>query len=303
MLALCNLASGGTLVVGVTGDYDQVGLGPSEQIDTSIIRKAVEKYVDGDFAVLAAEHELVLNGETQPRRFGIVYFRRRSAQPVLAAIDGNVPNKNAPVFRQGDILIRRGAQSIRANSGDVRRLLTSSVVNQERVKAVNELWTCLVEQRRLVGGLEYLYEILVDSEYPEVIARADLRASLGVLTEHQHAMKTDELQTRVNLVRPYLTDHLYQRYRLCAAFAGRIQMKAIAQRDKGIFRAWTQLDDGRRDSPLVQIASQILTESEIQQLWAGQQTDIGTWRPLRPAIDASERSVLEAIRRVLAGLA
>ena len=80
-------------------------------------------------------------------------------------------------------------------------------------------------------------------------------------------------------------------------------MKAITQRDKGTFRSWNQLEDGKLDSALVQIASQIIAEAEIQELWAGQKTDVGTWRPLRPALDASERSVLEAIRTVLAGLA
>src|SRR5438552_5072860 len=66
-LALCNLTSGGTIVVGVTKDYNRVGLHPNAHIDTSVIRKAVEKYIDGEFSVLAAEHELLLNGQAQPR--------------------------------------------------------------------------------------------------------------------------------------------------------------------------------------------------------------------------------------------
>src|ERR1700757_2212840 len=92
-------------------------------------------------------------------------------------------------FPPGDshTLLRRGAASIRANSGDVRRLFTSSVVHEERVRAVNELWSCLVEQRRLIGGVEYLYDILADSEYPEVFSKPDFRDALGRLTEGQHA--------------------------------------------------------------------------------------------------------------------
>ncbi|HTB50093.1 MAG TPA: hypothetical protein VK701_03880, partial [Solirubrobacteraceae bacterium] len=96
-----------------------------------------------------AEHQVVPAAESAPKRFGIIYFRRRMSQPVLAAIDGNLAS-GPPLFRSGDILIRRGAQSIRANSGDVRRLLTSSVVDAARLNAVNELWGALVEQRQLV---------------------------------------------------------------------------------------------------------------------------------------------------------
>jgi hypothetical protein len=53
---------------------------------------------------------------------------------------GQITNDKPPLFRSGDILIRRGAASIRANSGDVRRPFTNSVVHEERVRAVNELW-------------------------------------------------------------------------------------------------------------------------------------------------------------------
>lgn len=100
---------------------------------------------------------------------------------MLAALDGQITNDRPPLFRSSDILIRRGATSIRANSGDVRRLFVNSIVHEERVRAVNELWSCLVEQRRLMGGVEYLYDILADSEYPEVITRSNLRTPLGQL--------------------------------------------------------------------------------------------------------------------------
>lgn len=108
-LAMCNLRDGGILIVGVTDHFDRIGLAASEHIDTTAIRRALEKYIDGDFLVLAAEHTLVEPGETALKRFGIVYLRRRFAQPVLAAVDGHVPNQKQPLFRSGDILVRRGA--------------------------------------------------------------------------------------------------------------------------------------------------------------------------------------------------
>jgi hypothetical protein len=151
-LAFCNLPASGTVIVGVTDDYERIGLKAAEKIDTTVIRRAIEKYIDGDFIVVAAEHTLVESGADEQKRYGIVHFQRRFAQPVLAALDGHVPNGKSPLFRSGDILIRRGAASIRANSGDVRRLFTNSIVHEERVRAVNELWNCLVEQRRLMGA-------------------------------------------------------------------------------------------------------------------------------------------------------
>lgn len=302
-LAFCNLPDGGTLVIGVADDYTRAGLLASEIIDTTAIRRAIEKYIDGDFMVLAAEHLLAEEGGSEQRRYGMVYLRRRSAQPVLAAQDGQVTNDRPPLFRSGDILIRRGAVSIRANSGDVRRLLTSSVVHEERVRAVNELWTCVVEQRRLLSGIESLFDILVDTEYQEVLTRPSLRAALGDISQLEHARKMDELQYRVTLVRPHIPEQLYQQYRSCSAVVGRIQMKAIRQRDAGIFVSWTDLDDGSPDLPLRQLASQLLPAGELEALWGGQVTDIGTLRPLRPSIDATERGLLEILGRVLNGLA
>lgn len=301
-LAFCNLPSGGTIIVGVTDDYEHVGLTDSEKIDTTVIRGAIAKYIDGDFIVAAAEHTLAEPGETEEKRYGIIHFRRRFAQPVLAALDGQITNDRPPLFRSGDILIRRGAASIRANSGDVRRLFTNSIVHEERVRAVNELWSCLVEQRRLMGGVEYLYDILADSEYSEVITRSNLRAALGQLTEGQHAAQSDRLQLRVSMVRPHIPEKLYQQYRACAAFVGRLQMKAIRQRDAGVFVPWTELDDGSPDLPLRHLALELIPQDELDGYWTGQATGLGTHRPVRPVIDAAERGVLSAINLVLSGL-
>jgi hypothetical protein len=303
VLALANLPIGGTLIVGVTKDYEHVGLQDVEHIDTTVIRSAVEKYVDGDFVILAAEHVLTPEGANDPKRYGIVHVSRRAAQPVLAALDGQIRNDRPPLFRSGDILIRRGAASGRANSGDVRRLLTSSVVQEQRVRAVNELWTCVVEQRRLLGGLEFLYDILTDVEYGTVIQQPDLRAALGNMSSGNHASEIDALQLRVSLVRPHLPDGLYQLYRQCAAFVGRLQMKAIRQRDAGIFVSWTELDNGTEDLALRQILEQLLPPTEVDALWTGRTTSVGVYRPLRPAIDATERGVLHLIRQVLSGQA
>lgn len=301
-LAFCNLPTGGALIIGVDDDYTRPGLESGGNVDTTAIRRAIEKYIDGDFIVVAAEYELQGDGDSESKRFGIVYLGRRSSQPVLAAIDGNLPNGKAQ-FRSGDILIRRGAASIRANSGDVRRLLTSSIVHEEKVRAVNELWATVVEQRRLVGGIEYLYDILADSEYQDVISQPQLGAARSRMTQEQFASRLDDLQMRVNFVRPHIPNELYQQYRGYASFMGRIQMKAIRQRDAGIFVSWTELDDGSPDLVLRELAGELLSPSELDAIWTGQTFNIGTVRPIRPAIDATERRLLEAIDGVLSGLA
>jgi hypothetical protein len=54
-----------------------------------------------------------------------------------------------------------------------------------------------------MGGVEYLYDILADSEYPDVITRSNLRVSLGQLTEGQHAAQLDRLaRTPLSLMKP-----------------------------------------------------------------------------------------------------
>jgi Putative DNA-binding domain len=301
-LAFCNLPAGGTFVVGVTDTFERVGLGRAEKIDTTAIRRAIEKYIDGDFTVMAAEHIITEDGEAEAKRFGIIHVRRRFAQPVLAAQLGQVDK--SVLFRPGDILIRRGAASIRANSMDVRLLLASSVVQEEKVRAVNELWRCLVEGRRLLPGIETLYDMLWDSEYGLDAFKAYIRASLTDLTEIQHASRVDELQLRVSLIRPHIPDALYRQYRSCAALVGRVQWKAIRKRETGRFASWTDLESGSPDQMLRQMASELIEQNELDTLWAGQVADDGTRRrPVRPLFDASERGVLATIDQVLRGMA
>lgn len=303
VLALCNLPAGGALVIGVDDDYTRIGIATAESIDTTAIRNAVEKYIDGDFIVLAAEH-LFDEGEVDiPKRYGIIYARRRSSQPVLAAVDGHVSDEKKPLFRSGDILIRRGAASIRANSGDVRRLLTSSVVHEAKVRSVNELWRIVLEHRKLLSGIEFLYDILADNEYGEVVTKPELSAARSEITLSEHASKIDDLQQQASLLRPHIPDELYQQYRLSAAFVGRIQYKAIRQRDTGTFISWTDLGDGSPDLTLRSMASQLLPPDELDAVWTGEATNVGIRRPLRPAIDAAERGLLVIIDRVLTGLA
>lgn len=296
-LAFAYLPEGGTIIVGVANDFTRVGLGDAEHLDTTAIRLAIEKYIDGDFMVVAAEHVVAEEGE-EPKRFGIVHFSRRSVQPVIAAEDGQFSSGSPLEFRKGDILVRRGAASTRANTGDVRRLLTSSVVSQERMDAAKELWAAVVELRELLGGVETLFDILKADEYSDVPGNPNLRAYVTEETEFEIATKASEIGRRVRLLRPLLPDRMYLTYWLYGAFVGRVLLKVVRQIRAGGVRSWTEREDGSMDEYLREIASRLLGAPELQAIWTG-----GTFRPVRPVLDGIERDLCAAIRDVLSGLA
>jgi hypothetical protein len=295
-LAFANLPEGGTISVGVANDFTRVGLADAEHLDTTVIRRAVEKYIDGDFVVVAAEHVVTEEGDV-PKRYGIVHFSRRSLQPVIAAEDGQFSNERPPEFRKGDILVRRGAASTRANTADVRRLLTGGVV-RERMDAARELWASIVELRELLGGVETLFDILKADEYSDVPGNPNLRAYVTEETEFEIATKASEIGRRVRLLRPLLPDRMYLTYWLYGAFVGRVLLKVVRQIRAGGFRSWTEREDGSMDEYLREIASRLLGAPELQAIWTG-----GTFRSVKPALDAFERDICAAIRDVLSGLA
>lgn len=53
-LAFANLPEGRTVIVGVADDFTQLGLADVEHLDTTAIRREIEKCIDCDFVVLAA---------------------------------------------------------------------------------------------------------------------------------------------------------------------------------------------------------------------------------------------------------
>lgn len=295
-LAFANLPEGGTIIVGVANDFTRVGLADTEHLDTTNIRLAIEKYIDGDFVVVAAEH-VVTEEDEEPKRFGIVHFSRRSLQPVIAAEDGRYSNERSPEFRNGDILVRRGAASTRANTADVRRLLTSSVVSQERMDATKELWMAVVELRELLGGVETLFDTLALDEYGDVPRDPKLRAFVTLATDFELATRANEIGHRVRVLRPLLADQLYLHYWLYGAFIGRVQLKVLRQLRAGVFKSWTELDNGAPDTYLYEIASRLVEAAELQPIWSAT-----SFRPIRPVLDAVERDISAAIRSVLGGL-
>jgi hypothetical protein len=73
----------------------------------------------------------------------------------------------------------------------------------------------------------------------------------------------------MSMVRPHIPERLYQQYRTCAAFTGRLHTKAMRQRDAGIFVPWTELDDRSPDLPLHQLALELIPQDELDSYWVG----------------------------------
>jgi len=91
-LALCNLAAGGTLVIGVTDDYQPRGLEPGEHIDTTVIRQQLRAGTD---AVPEVRHLAVADDEpcTARHRAGEVPKEGRDAAPPFGHSRPSLPGR------------------------------------------------------------------------------------------------------------------------------------------------------------------------------------------------------------------
>jgi len=298
-LAFGNTPGGGTLILGVTKDYQHVGLERDAEVDTTRVRQAIERYIDGNFLVVAASHRFTPANEDEEKIFGLIYVSRGAAHPLLAACDAPPPPRGELLFKAGDIFVRRGAQSIRANTGDIRRLLAGTVFEQERIAAANELWACVLEQHKQAAGLEFLSGILLVTEYESALTDPHLRATLFGLTREDHALALSDLQNRVILRRPHLDDRLYEMYRRYSAIVGRITMKMIENRDADRLLPWDAGRDGsENDQPLLALLSAALPADVVAHLRFGFQP----MKPVGPLLDALEGEIVGELRGFLIGL-
>jgi hypothetical protein len=300
-MAFGNHRGGGSLIIGVTRDYEYPGLQEGTEVDTTKITNAIQKYVDGDFTVLAAEHQAVPPGSEEPKRFGLIHFGRRSRQPLIAAKDGVavVGEKPSNFFRAGDIFVRRGAQSIRANSGDLRLLLEATAVDEARVQGVNRAWAAVVEVRALLVDLEFIYDILLIDEYPNALNDPRLSSGLQSMQEIALMNSVAELQKQVLLERPHLSDLLYGLFGVYSAFCGRLLYKAVHNRSMGQFLGWGRNADGSDDGALLELAQRIVPAATVDARWR----ERSGHRPVRGLLDEMEQVIMAEMRRVLSGWA
>ncbi len=162
MLAMANTDDGGWIVVGVEEakspkgkSYVPRGMSAlhQAQFDEARVRQLVEKYtdaiVDFDLALLASAR----HGMT----FGLILARPAQEIPIVFAKDGQHTNGGVTetLFRQGDVYVRRGSSSIRANQNDWRNF-KSRIRQRERERWTEETMGI----RGLTDGLRDLIDLL-----------------------------------------------------------------------------------------------------------------------------------------------
>ncbi|MGH7869100.1 MAG: hypothetical protein ACREP9_16040 [Candidatus Dormibacteraceae bacterium] len=102
----------GTIILGVTSDYEHLGLEVGTEVDTIKVCQAIEKYIDGNFSLVAAAHRLQLPAASEEKTFGLIFFTKGGAHPLLPACDAPQLPSGSPLFKAGDIFIRRGARDL-----------------------------------------------------------------------------------------------------------------------------------------------------------------------------------------------
>lgn len=124
ILAFANTEGGGYLVFGVANkNFELVGLESSITLDTTEVYKAIRPYFDGELNLVAATYDLSMPGWDSARRFGILYIERYTGIAIAKCSGQYGDNgQTEAAFHEGDILVRRGAQSCRADSAAVHRL-------------------------------------------------------------------------------------------------------------------------------------------------------------------------------------
>jgi hypothetical protein len=107
------------------------------QFDISNIRQLVEQYADVRIDLKAA---LVAGEVHSKRRFGLVCVMPASEFPIVVARDGayREGRKERFAFKDGDILVRRNASTVRARQSDIRHIV-SRIRRSERTQWVEEL--------------------------------------------------------------------------------------------------------------------------------------------------------------------
>lgn len=126
ILAFANTADGGHMVFGVIDQpFNPIGLERNIRIDTTLIYQAVSKYI-ADIRLMVAVHEIQWPDWSTKRRFAILYISEYSgiAMPSYdVAYADELKQKTVIVVKPNDIMVRRGAQSIRAEKTDIQQLM------------------------------------------------------------------------------------------------------------------------------------------------------------------------------------
>jgi hypothetical protein len=143
---------GGHLVIGADENGAPTGLLSVEQaaqLDESRLRKRLEKFIPEGLEIRVASHEIggtrVALIHVSPHPDGLVVMK---ADGVYLDVDGK---KERPIFREGDIFIRRGTESRRLGQAELRRHLADlrrRVEEEARAEALRSVSPVIEQSQR-----------------------------------------------------------------------------------------------------------------------------------------------------------
>ena len=158
---------GGYIVLGVHEVTDSTGKrfspdGMSQEactsLDISALRQQIEAYVSERIEIQFKLHAL---GEFAGNTFGVIFVPPSPHSPIIFSNDGQYTdrsgphNRNITLFCAGDIVVRKGASTEKADQSDMRRLI-SEIRQREKARWTEEI----LGMRDLVQRLDQLIAIL-----------------------------------------------------------------------------------------------------------------------------------------------
>jgi hypothetical protein len=155
---------GGYVVLGVNENrsgntilYEPVGIAEDHltSLDIDRLKPQIERYLNVSVPMKLQIHRLE---EYDGQCFGLIYVEESSGSPIIMEKDGQYQDQNGnsvEVFRAGDVFVRYGASSRRADQNSMREQI-SKMRRRERERWTEEI----LGVRELTGKLDRLIEVL-----------------------------------------------------------------------------------------------------------------------------------------------
>lgn len=180
----------------------------------------------------------------------------------------------------------------------MRDMLTSmiSTTHSRTLDAIERTWESILRIRDLVSKYTGPYEILTREE----LKREDIvHKTLSVLPTATEEQWVDDIQAAsgdIEKYRPFIGEKLWLLYFAYRAAALRMAWKVRQGKKRGIIPYWDETIDGKPDHHLRYVASLVLKQSELNEVFSG--STIGG--PMR-LLTAMEAKILEEMNHMVFG--